>query len=530
MPCRISGAMNQRSIGCKCLGWVFFLAATGISALAEIRLPAIFSDHLVLQADHPVAVWGWAAPGVQVRVEFADRSGVVRSRATRISDQSGRWQCRLSAMVSGMSGSLRLVSSDGSAKSIDDAVVGEVWLGSGQSNMSYEVKGYNAPDEIVVRARAEAARLRPAIRYFMVELNSAAEPRENVSGHWVVASPENVGSCSSLGWNFGVALHRELHQPIGIVVSAYGGTPVEAWLSHQDLDATLAGPAIWRRHGDALSRFHPDQQVAFKAAYAAWSVANPGPLRDTHASTRPSEPYAPDNRNVPVRLYNGMIRGIEPYTVRGVLWFQGDNNQGHPEEYPELIHTLVRSWRRNWGEELPFYYVELNNMGKVQEKPVESWLTLIREAQNAMLELPRTGVVTAIDLGLPQTSHFPDKGPVGRRLANLILSEIYHRPMGEVHSPEFAGYAVDGRQIRLRFRHAGGLRTRRVGGVSGFAIRGRDNDWAWATAKIEGEEILVWNDQIPKPVAVRYGWAANPVITVENRAGLPLRPFRTDRD
>jgi sialate O-acetylesterase len=409
-------------------------------------------------------------------------------------------------------------------------VVGEVWLGSGQSNMSYPIRGYNTPERIVARAQAEAAQLHGAIRYFMVDWNSAAEPQDDVSGKWVVAAPENVGKCSALAWNFGVALQRRLRRPVGLLVTAYGGTPVEAWIPRPELDATMVATAIWRRHQEALSRYRPEQDVKFQADYARWLAANPGDLRDIHASSRPPEPYGPTSRNAPVRLYNGMVHGLEPYTVTGVVWFQADGNQHRPAEYPELIRTLVKTWRRHWGEELPFYYVELNNMYEPQQKPVEERLTLIRDAQNAMLDLPRTGVVSAIDLGVALTAHFPDKKPLGERLANLVLAEIYHLPSPEVHSPEYAGCAMEGSRVRLRFRHAAGLRTRAGTPVKGFAIRGSRGDWLWAEGRIEGEEIVVWNEHLARPAAVRYAWASNPVISVENGAGLPLRPFRTDRD
>jgi sialate O-acetylesterase len=230
-----------------------------------------------------------------------------------------------------------------------------------------------------------------------------------------------------------------------------------------------------------------------------------------------------------------MIKGLEPYTVAGVIWYQADGNSGLYQEYPALIQALIKAWRREWNAELPFYYVEMNNMWEPQQQPVENGHNLgpTREAQEAALLLPKTDVVAAIDLGdagAITNPHFWNKKPVWQRLANEALEQIYGLPLGEVHSPEFESFTVAGGKVRLKFRHAGGLRTRDHGPVKGFAIRGASGAWVWADGKIEGRDIVVWSSQVPAPAAVRYAWAANPVISIENGEGLPLRPFRTDKD
>jgi sialate O-acetylesterase len=230
-----------------------------------------------------------------------------------------------------------------------------------------------------------------------------------------------------------------------------------------------------------------------------------------------------------------MIRGLEPYTVDGVIWYQGDGNAGLYKQYPELIKTLIQTWRRNWHAELPFYYVEMNNMWELQLQPVENGHNLgpIREAQEAALGLPKTDVVAAIDLGdsgAITNPHFWNKKPVGQRLADEALKQVYEQQLGEVHSPEFDNFVVEGDKIRLHFEHAVGLRTHDNGPVKGFAIRGASGDWVWADGKIDGNDIVVSSGVVPQPAAVRYAWAPNPVISIENGAGLPLRPFRTDKD
>ena len=264
---------------------------------------------------------------------------------------------------------------------------------------------------------------------------------------------------------------------------------------------------------------------------ARWKKNNPtGKLQIANKASRPREPYSESDHIVPTRLYNGKIHGLEPYTLKGILWFQSDGNAGHPEEYPELIRTLIQSWRARWREELPFYYAELNNMHDAQSVPAEPvGLAFIRDAQNGALDLPGVDVATSVDLGIANDAHFPIKKPLGIRLANLAMNNLYGRP-GLVHSPQLAGYTIDKEKVRLRFKYADGLRTRNDGPLKGFAMRAENGPWFWADGKIENQEVVLWSQQVSHPAAVRYAWAANPILSVENKAGLPLRPFRTDSD
>jgi sialate O-acetylesterase len=275
-----------------------------------------------------------------------------------------------------------------------------------------------------------------------------------------------------------------------------GATPVEAWLPKWAFDSMSVGAEIWKRHEDRLAKNTPDAEAKYKADLAAWQTANPtAELQTLNLKTKPPEPYRPTSPSVPLRFYNGMIHGLEPYTLDGVIWFQADGNAGFPKEYPELIKTLIQTWRKEWNAELPFYYVEMNNMWEPQQKPVENNRNLapIREEQAAALDLPKTGVVTAVDLGDAEAQvnpHFPNKKPVGDRLANLISTNVYGKNLVEVHSPEYDSFTVDGSSIRLRFKYADGFRTRDGGPVKGFAIRGAGGDWVWGDAKIDGKEIV----------------------------------------
>lgn len=487
---------------------------------ADVNLPALFSEHMVVQADTPVPVWGWAAPGEEVTVSLA-----TESQTTKAGDD-GKWKVMLNPLKSGKEPQTLTVKGKNTL-TVNDVLIGEVWLGGGQSNMAFQVAASNVAPETLAEAKAQTLAVRPAIRFFMTTSRGADEPQEDVTGSWVIASPESIGKCSAVAWYFGLALHQKLHVPVGLIVSSVGGTGAEMWIPRAALDATSVGPAIWRRHQEALAGYSKEAEEKYKQAEAAWRKANPTQeLMVKNAKSRPKPFYAPDGSKVPVRLYNGKIAGLEPYAVKGIIWFQADGNGRHPEEYAELIQTLIRTWRAHWHAELPFYYVEMNNMHPLQTKPDEDKpLQWIREAQNAALKLPRTGVVTAIDLGIAENAHFPVKKPVGDRLANLALSEVYHLDLGEVHSPELASHQVEGDKIRVRLKYADGLKSR-SGDVRGFALKNAEGQWVWAEGKIDGEDVLVWSKDASIPQEVRYAWAENPIISIENGAGLPLRPFR----
>lgn len=497
---------------------------------AELRLPAIISDNLALQSGQAAACWGWGDPGATISVRFLPLGQAGGMGATTTVGPDHRWSVFLPPLVAGQRGSLEINSSSGERKNVGNVIVGEVWLGSGQSNMAYQIQASNAPPEIMTTARREASAVRSSIRFFMTHRRGSDTPLDDVAGSWIVATKDNVGQCSAVAWNFGVALHRELQVPVGLIVSAVGGTPAEAWIPRATLDATDVGRAIWARHRAALAGYSPEVMQKHKALDAAWLAANPTPeSKLANRGARPRVPYSPADNHAPARLYNGMVHGLVPCTIRGVLWFQADANARHPDEYADLIQTLITAWRGQWQADLPFYYVELNNMGTPQRDPVnKNAVSRLREAQAAALTLPKTGVVASIDLGV-EDAHFPNKKPVGERLASLALADVYGRS-GLVRSPEYESseFLGDGR-VKIKLRNGAGLQTIGDGPVRGFAVRGVDDQWVWGTAKIQGAEILVWSDQVPKPVAVRYAWARNPIISLMNAARLPLRPFRTDR-
>jgi sialate O-acetylesterase len=346
----------------------------------------------------------------------------------------------------------------------------------------------------------------------------------------VQADPGNVQTFSAVAWNFAVALQGRLHVPVGLIVSCVGGSHIEVWMPPRTIRETSIGAETLGRYDGLLTGMILKVKAHHEADLKAWYAANPSvELQLKNQATMPALTSTATFRSLPGRLYNGMIHGLEPYGLRGVIWYQADGNMFFPAGYGELFQALIGKWRADWDEPLPFYFVEMNNMrGDGQSLPVQpNNLSLIREEQHAGLRLPGVGMVAAIDVGI-KNPHFPNKKPVGERLARLALSDCYHLPMGEVNGPLFQGFRIEGSRIRLTFADADGLRVRGGGELKGFAIRGGSGAWVWASGQIDGRDIVVWSDGVPSPAAVRYAWAENPVISVENAAGLPLYPFRTD--
>lgn len=499
------------------------------SARAALVLPPLFSDRMVLQAGKPAAVWGRGDSGAEVKVRFLDKSGTAQSEASATVSADGKWSLKLPALPARSAGVLE-IQSGSDIKKIEDVLVGDVWLGSGQSNMEYAAGAPNVPKEIAEVAVKEAAAAQPQIRFFVVEKKSGLpKPQEQVNGTWTIITPANVGKISATSWYFAQALNEKLGIPVGMIVSCWGGTPVEAWMSQEMLDGTEASKEIWKRHNDLLSSYTPDKVKKLRDEMDAWQKANPTPdLQRKNRNTKPKYPYWAESSRVPVRLYNGMLHGLIPYTLQGVIWYQGEANASRPEIYGELIQAMVKGWRKEWGEELPFYYVELAGYQKPQVEPSEGGFALIREAQAEVLALPKTGVATAVDIGLSDDIHPPYKKAVGQRLAGLALKNVHGQDL-QPESPAFSTFQIEGDKVRISLKNAEGLHPREGTEVTGFAITDSSGRWQWAQARVDGSDVVVWADGLTQPTAVHYGWANFPVLSLVNSAGLPLRPFRTDK-
>lgn len=487
--------------------------ASATSCQAGIWLPNIFGDHMVLQAEKPIAVWGKANAGESVTVELLDAGGAVLASASPVTAAADKtWSVVLPEVAAGLSGSLRITGSESGERILTDVLTGEVWLCSGQSNMRWTVaKSANAEEEI-------AAADHPEIRLFLVDLNPASAPSGNLPGKWVVCSPETVGDFSGAGYFFGRDLHKALGIPVGLICSAVGGTPIQAWTP---LEAMEAHPATTHLQDNFVAYYEQPPEKRRKA--------------------RGTSIYGAKNEHAPAHLYNGMIHPLIPLALRGIAWCQGEANSkpgggawDGPEVYRAHFPMMIEAWRKAWADpNLPFFYVELASYRDPQKTPVsaeeEHHWGPIREAQAVALDLPNVFPVSTIDLGEAGDIHYKNKQMVGQRLSRAALGAVYDKAEAPSLSPRHASHAVEGNKIRIRLHDADGLKTDDGKPPASFAIRGADTDWRWAETAIDGTDILAWHPDITAPVAVRHAWASNPDVNVYNAAGLPLMPFRTDQ-
>ncbi|PTX99084.1 sialate O-acetylesterase [Opitutus sp. ER46] len=462
-----------------------------VAVRAEVRCAAVFGDHMVLQRDRPVAIWGEAAPAEAVTVEFAGQT-----RATT-ADAGGHWRVQLPAMPA--SAEPRTLTLRGTnTMTLTDVLVGEVWLCSGQSNMEKQLgpRGGQKPTD---NYEAEiGAADHPLLRLY--QMPKHGRPQKKVLGFtWVVCTPESVvrTEFSAAGYYFGRELVRELGVPVGVINASYGGTQIETWL-----------PEGAFARSDALRELR-------HVTYKTW-------VKGLQAT----------------ELFQSMITPLVPYTLRGFLWYQGESNlmQSEGAIYTEKMRALVETWREAWGQpEAPWYYVQLapftySQWTSFPRHQTPEALPVFWEAQRAALSVPHTGMVVTTDLVADvRDIHPTNKRDVGLRLAGLALAETYGRER-LARSPQFRALErrADGR-LEVRFADAGtGLRTRDGRPVSDFLVAGSDQRFVPAMAEIEGDRVIVSCPEIKDPVAVRFAWRETATPNLVNSAGLPAMPFRTD--
>jgi sialate O-acetylesterase len=508
-------AFPCRPAVCVLLAALF--GAFAAPARADVRLPKIFSDHMVLQRDIPVTVWGWAGAGEEVTVTVAGKKAAAKADAT------GKWRVRLDKLPAG--GPHTLTVTGKNTRTVKDVLIGEVWLASGQSNMAMTVnRSLNPPKE---RAAAKL----PQLRMFTVARGPARLPRPDCGGKWVVCSPETVGTFSAAAYFFGRDLHRKLNVPVGLINSSVGGTPIEAWTS---LEAQKEQPELKDLLASWDKRAATYDPKAARAAYekqlAKWKdAAKKARDEGKPVPRRPRPPVDPrDNTHHPAVLYNGMIAPLIPYSLRGAIWYQGESNANSEKSgklYGVQLPLLVKDWRARWGlRYFPFAWVQLPNY----KTPVKGW-PLVRESMLQALALPHTGMAVAIDVGEERDIHPKNKQEVGRRLALWARAKVYGEKVAW-SGPLPAGHKVTGSVVELSFKHADGGLVARGGELRGFTIAGEDKQWHAAVARIKDGKVLVSSPKVKAPVAVRYSWASNPDGNLYNAAGLPASPFRTDKD
>jgi sialate O-acetylesterase len=497
------------------LATLVLVVAPDLRARAAVTLPALFADHMVVQREMPVPVWGRARAGERVTVELAGQ------RASTAADRSGRWIVRLGALPAG--GPFELLVRGTNRIAIADVLVGEVWVCSGQSNMNFPLARSDGG------AEAAAAADLPRIRYFNVGHITADRAMESMAGTWQPLGPETAPRLSAVAFHFAREIHAELGVPIGLVHNSWSGVIIESFLSPEALRSDAAFKPIledWAARAAADKAKVDAYDVVYekwrKQADAAIAARQPLPAQPDAPESSPRHQYAPSS------VYNGMVAPVAPYGIRGVIWYQGEGNRGRPQQYRKLFPTLIQDWRRLWGQgDFPFLFVQLPGYGRIPTEPVESKTSELREAQAGALALPRTGMAVAIDLGNPADAHPTNKKEVGHRLALVAERQVYGKDV-VASGPRFIGMKIEGAALRLRFDARGTLTTAKGGPPRGFAVAGDDGKFAWADARIDGHEVVVSSPAVHRPVAVRYGWGDSPVCNLTNDAGLPAAPFRSD--
>ncbi len=489
------------------------LFAAGIPAHADVKMSALWSDGMVLQRDAPIPVWGTADAGERVVVALG------KVQQSGVAGTDGKWMLHLPPMAA--ASNLEMTVSGKNTLHIANVAVGEVWLASGQSNMELRV-----PRSLHADAEIAAANY-PLIRQFHVGRNIADSPQTELKGTWEAATPQTVSDFTAVGYYFARELHQKLGVPVGIIHSSYGGTPAEAWTSNATLKSNPALEVVFDNWAKTLAAY-PQEKEKYDRQMVRWNER----AATAKAAGKPAPvaliaPAGPGGKATPSGLYNGMIAPLVPYGIKGIIWYQGESNSRDPQLFQQLFPSLIQGWRHDWNAELPFLFVQLANFHKAQTQPSEGGWALVREAQANALSLPKTGMAVTIDLGEANEIHYPNKQEVGRRLALVALANQYGQTV-EFSGPQYAGMSVDAGAIRLRFTHAQGLKAKDGGELKGFAIAGKDGNFVWAQAKIDGEAVVLSNPQVPAPIAARYDWANNPIGNLVNAAALPAVPFRTD--
>lgn len=498
------------------------------SLLAELSLPHFFSDHMVLQRERSAALWGRATPKAAVNVEFKGKT------ASTQADEQGQWRATIETGAADAKGAVLTVKSGADSVTINDVLVGEVWLASGQSNMYFTMNRVPAYEELMSKAA------HPGLRMFNAPLVTAEKPQADIEGEWSLCSPETVPGYSAVAFFFALKLHQDLGIPVGVLKTCWGGKPVETFTSREALN-TLPGTKamVDQLMKDAAAYDPAKAKAAYAASLEKWQ-ATMAAAKGKSAEERkrlpkkPAEPKPPlETEGRPGVLFNAMIHPFAGYTMRGAIWYQGEGNaKAGAVPYDQTLPLMIRDWRQRWSDEFSFYFVQLANYRAPSTAPgtPDPWPLLQDRMRHILVSTPKTGMAVINDVGEADDIHPKDKKSPGERLARWALAKDYGRDL-IYSSPLFKSSAVKDGAMRVTFHHAGtGLKARDGAALKRFEIAGADKVWHWAEAKIDGtDSVIVSSPDVKQPAAVRYAWASNPEgANLVNSEGLPASVFRTD--
>lgn len=503
---------------------------------AEVRPNPLFSAGAVLQRDQAIPIWGTARDGEQVTVELAGQK-------LSTTAEQGVWRVELKPISAG--GPFTLTLTGDNTVTLDNILVGEVWICSGQSNMEWPLhKTANAEAE---RSKANF----PQLRMFTVAKSTSIRPLAEVKGSWRECSPETVASFSAVGYYFARDLYQKLGIPVGMIHTSWGGTPAQAWTSIEGLakDPALQGylnaantalanypaavevyPAKLAEYQTAKETWEETVNKPYQAALDVWKqesakatqAGQTPPPKPELASKEPVPPMSPEgNQQKETTLFNAMIHPLIPYAIKGAIWYQGESNAGQSKIYQTLFPTMIADWRGRWSQgNFPFLFVQI---APFNGQPPE-----IREAQFLTLsKSPNTAMVVTTDVGDAKDIHPTRKEPVGQRLAIAARALAYGEKVA-YSGPLYQSMKVNGAEAIVSFTHTGTGLIARDGELKGFTLAGADGKFLPATARIDGSNVVLTAAGITEPKAVRYGWENVPNVNLFNQEGLPASPFRSD--
>ncbi|MCK5173333.1 MAG: sialate O-acetylesterase, partial [Planctomycetes bacterium] len=446
-------------------------------AFADVRLPSVIDSRMVLQQGSDARIWGWAEPGEKVSISASWKRN---ARATAGKD--GKWLAKIQTPKAG--GPYTITVKGNNTITLENVLLGEVWVCSGQSNMQWSLKNTEDAEKHIVEANF------PNIRLFKVTRAVASEPQEDCEGNWAECSPETVAGFSAVAYYFGRKLYEELDVPIGLIHSSWGGTPAEAWTRKEYLEKDDVLKPILERHKLKIENL-PNAEKWFPKKYKEWQQqAEEAKAKGKRVPKAPEKPTERNQRD-PSSLYNGMIAPLIPYGIKGAIWYQGEANVIRSWQYRKLFPTMITNWRKDWKQgNFPFYYVQLAPFNYGEERPSEE----LREAQFMTLSLAKTGMAVTMDIGDPTNIHPTNKLDVGKRLALWALAKDYGMKKLVYSGPLYKSKKIERDKIRLSFNHVGSGLISTGGELTHFTIAGSDKEFVDAKAVIDGKTIVVSSD------------------------------------
>jgi sialate O-acetylesterase len=501
------------------------------AVMADVKLHPLFTDHMVIQRGMKTKIWGTADVGekVSVKVGSGDKSKEVVSVTT---DRDGQWVVQMPVMEAGVDFTITVAGKN--SVELKDVCFGDVWLCSGQSNMEWKLSQLTDNEQ---GKKVAAAAKNDKIRYFSVPNKplptpqTRFEPSKN-EGFWQVCTPETAINFSAVAYFFGRDIQKSQNVPVGLLASDWGGTPAQAWTSREGLMAEKS-LTYYVESLDKLLEANKDQalvEAKYKADVEKWKAdADKAKAENKPAPRAPVKPGVGGvNQNTPTCLFNGMIAPIHNFAIKGAIWYQGESNSGAAKEYRTLMPAMINDWRKLWGYDFPFFMVQLAPFNNGKAEAVQ--YAELRDAQYATTKkLKNVGIAVITDAGHPTDIHPQLKEPVGVRLALAARNMAYGEKV-DYQGPEYKSHKVEGDKVIVRFDHVEGGLVAKDGDLAGFTLCGEDKIFHPATAKIEGDTVVLTSDKVTKPIAVRFGWVnfAKPTLNLFNKADLPAYPFRTD--